>query len=206
MGCCIVVGAGENDTPIRKKETGDLVIAADGGFSYLTQYGMEADVVAGDFDSLLQRPNHPHVMELPKEKDDTDLLFALKYGLSRGYREFHIYGGTGGRADHTLANLQCLLHLAQSGAQGFLYGGGNVFTCIKNGSIAFDEAHTGTVSVFAWGGAASGVYLEGLYYPLTDARLTPDYPLGVSNAFTGKKSKITVKDGALLVVYPYRGE
>ncbi|MCE5235564.1 MAG: thiamine diphosphokinase [Clostridiaceae bacterium] len=204
MGCCIVVGAGTFDTPIRKPRSGDLVIAADGGLTYLAQSGVAADVVVGDFDSLGSRPNHENVLELPKEKDDTDLLFALKYGLGRGYKEFHIYGGTGGRMDHTLANLQCLLYLAERGARGFLHGGGQTYTCVKNDSIEFDPGHAGTVSVFAWGGCAEGVALEGLSYPLSDARLTPDYPLGVSNFFTGQKSKIAVKNGALLVTYPIR--
>lgn len=202
MGCCIVVGAGAFDTPLRNPKPGDLVIAADGGLTYLAQSGIAADVVAGDFDSLGFRPNHKNVLELPKEKDDTDLFFALKYGLARGYREFHIYGGTGGRTDHTLANLQSLLYLAERGARGFLYGGGQTHTCIKDDSLAFDESHRGTVSVFAWGGCAEGVTLEGLLYSLSGARLTPDYPLGVSNSFTGQKSKVAVKNGALLVMYP----
>ncbi len=202
MNRCIVVGAGEFDTPIRTPGTGDLVIAADGGLTYLEKSSIHADVVVGDFDSLKARPDHPCVLELPKEKDDTDLLFALKCGLNRGYKEFHIYGGTGGRADHTIANLQSLLFLAKQGARGFLYGGGCAYTCIANTEMTFDEKYKGTVSVFAWGGDAKGVNLEGLYYPLVDAHLTPDFPLGVSNSFTGQKSKITVKEGALLIVYP----
>jgi thiamine pyrophosphokinase len=202
MNRCIVVGAGEFDTPIRVPDTGDLVIAADGGLIYLDKSGIHADVVVGDFDSLNSRPNHANVFELPKEKDDTDLLFALKYGLNRGYKEFHIYGGTGGRADHTLANLQSLLYLAKQGARGFLYGGGCIYTCIENAEMAFEDKYKGNVSVFAWGGDAKGVTLEGLHYPLLDAYLTPDFPLGVSNSFTGKKSKVSVKEGALLIVYP----
>ncbi len=202
MSCCIVMGAGEFDTPIRKPDPGDLVIAADGGLTYLAQSGIRADIVVGDFDSLKGRPDHPNVIELPKEKDDTDLFFALKCGWKRGYREFHIYGGTGGRADHTLANLQSLLYLAKRGGQGFLYGGGVIYTCIENAEMAFDESLTGDISVFAWGGDAKGVTLNGLYYPLRDAHLMPDFPLGVSNSFTGKKSKVAVKEGALLIVYP----
>jgi thiamine pyrophosphokinase len=205
MNRCIVVGAGEFDTPIRKPKTGDLVIAADGGLIYLTQSGIKADIVIGDFDSLKGRPDHPNVLELPKEKDDTDLFFALKYGLKCGYKEFHIYGGTGGRADHTLANLQSLMYLTKQGAQGFLYGGGYVYTCIENAQMTFDDTCNGNISVFAWGGDAKGVTLEGLYYPLLDAHLTPDFPLGVSNSFTGTKSKITVKEGVLLIVYPDEG-
>jgi len=206
MSRCIVVGAGEFDTPIRKPDTGDFVIAADGGLIYLTQSGIKVNIVVGDFDSLKGRPDHPNVLELPKEKDDTDLFFALKYGLKRGYREFHIYGGMGGRMDHTLANLQSLHYLAKQGAHGFLYGGGYVYTCIKNAEMTFDENCKGTISVFAWGGDAKGVTLAGLYYPLLDAYLTPYFPLGVSNSFTGKKSKVAVKEGTLLIVYPNGGK
>lgn len=68
----------------------------------------------GDFDSLPAAPNHPHVIVLNKEKDDTDMLAAIHEGLGQGYLTFRIYGGTGGRFDHTLANLQCLAYLAQN--------------------------------------------------------------------------------------------
>lgn len=40
-----------------------------------------------------------------------------------------------------------------------------------------------------------------LYYPLHDATLTPAWPLGVSNAFTGAPAAVTVKDGVLTVLW-----
>ena len=57
----------------------------------------------------------------------------------------------------------------------------------------------GIVSLFPQDGAAEGVTLTGLQYPLTDARLTPDVGLAVSNHFLAEQAVITVRKGALLV-------
>ncbi len=197
---CVVVGAGPVDR-LPAPLPGDLVIAADGGYSALSRAGIRPDVVIGDFDSLPARPDHPGVVPLPREKDDTDMLAALRLGLARGYGEFHVYGGFGGRFDHTLANVQCLAFLARNGARGFLYGGGNVITCVQDGSMEFDAAHRGVLSVFSHSDVSKGVYLEGLKFPLADATLTSDFPLGCSNEFTGVASRVSVREGTLVVVW-----
>ena len=57
------------------------------------------------------------------------------------------------------------------------------------------------LSVFAQGGAAEGVTIRNLKYNVEDARLTPDYALGVSNEFVGEEAEITVRDGALLLIW-----
>ena len=72
---------------------------------------------------------------------------------------------------------------------------------ITNGSLAFSADHRGTISVFCQGDRAEGVTLEGLKYPLKDAVLTCDFPLGVSNSFTGAESRVTVGKGTLLVIW-----
>ena len=51
----------------------------------------------------------PDIIHVPVEKDDTDTLLCLKYGMELGYREFLMIGGIGGRLDHTMANIQTLL-------------------------------------------------------------------------------------------------
>ncbi|MCL2030840.1 MAG: thiamine diphosphokinase, partial [Oscillospiraceae bacterium] len=108
MKTCIIVGAGPLYGPVPAPAAGDFVIAADGGYSHLRRLGIRPDLVIGDFDSLPEKPEHPHRVELAREKDDTDMLQAVKYGLERGFRLFQLYGGTGGRVGPTLANLQRL--------------------------------------------------------------------------------------------------
>ena len=66
--------------------------------------------------------------------------------------------------------------------------------------MEFPASARGYVSVFAFGGAAGGVTLSGLKYPLDGAILTPDCPLGVSNELCGRAASITHTDGYLLVV------
>lgn len=177
-----------------------MVIAVDGGYEYLK--GQRIDLVVGDFDSLSYVPSHPNVIQLKPEKDDTDMMVAIKEGLRAGYETFHIYGGMGGRISHTFANVQCLAYLAEQGARGYLMNDKEIVTVIQNDSITFSPNEKGYISIFAYGEKAEGVTLEGLKYPLKDYTLTNQFPLGVSNEFIGETSRVLVTDGALLLVYP----
>ena len=51
------------------------------------------------------------------------------------------------------------------------------------------------------GEPASGVCIRGLKYPLEGGALTADFPLGVSNRFLGQESRISVREGVLLVMW-----
>ena len=54
--------------------------------------------------------------------------------------------------------------------------------------------------MFSLSDTSKGVSEEGLLYSLNDATLYNDNPLGVSNEFIGNPSKISVKDGCLLII------
>jgi len=200
-GICYVFGAGDHDGNHALPGPDDLVIAADGGYMHLQKHGLHAHKIVGDLDSLPNPPEGVPLVRLPKEKDDTDMAAAIRCGLEAGYNIFRIYGGCGGRIEHTLANVQLLANLARQGARGFLFDGESVITAIHNGSIAFSEGAAGYVSAFAHSDAALGVWEKGLKYPLCDATLRNTYPLGVSNEFIGQASSITVHEGTLIVVF-----
>ena len=56
------------------------------------------------------------------------------------------------------------------------------------------------VSVFCQGDRAEGVTLAGLAYPLSDAALAGDFPLGVSNRrLEGRPATVSVRRGTLLI-------
>lgn len=200
-GICYIIGAGPVDDIILEPGEKDFVIAADAGYEYLTKLSTVADLVVGDFDSMPHKPNHPNILKYPSEKDDTDMLIAVEEGLRRGYSLFVILGGLGGRLDHTYANIQVLAYIALRHARGYLLGGGQAVTVIKNGSLTFDGERKGVVSVFAVGDSAAGITLRGLKYKLDNATLTATHPLGVSNEFTGVPSEITVTDGSVIVMW-----
>ena len=199
---CFIVGAGVIDPDLRLSPApGDLLIAADGGLPAVERMGLVPDLVIGDFDSLGRTPTHPNTIVLPTEKDDTDMAAAVKLGLERGYRRFALYGGTGGRLAHTLANLQLLDGLAPQNCRGFLVGEGTVATALCSDTLSFPAHMSGYLSLFCHSGHASGVTLTGLKYPLTDATLTSDVPLGVSNEFTGVPAQVSVRSGVLLALW-----
>ena len=205
-GICYIVGAGENYGIDFSPCADDFVIAADAGFQVLEQHGINMDLVIGDFDSLSFVPKHPEVIPLKKEKDDTDMRAAVLEGLKAGYETFHIYGGTGGRIEHTIANLQLLAELSSDGKRGFLFGRDYIITALTNGTLVLPDHISGYVSVFAHSDRAEGVWLKGLKYELQDAVLTNSYPLGVSNELIGKEASISVKNGTLLIVFPMKAK
>ena len=177
------------------------MIAADGGWRVCQTLGITPDLLLGDFDSLGEVPEFWHILRLPVEKDDTDMVRAVKEGLARGETEFHLLGGMGGqRSDHTVANMQTLAYLASRGAKGWLYGDGERYTAICGPDVLELEARTaGILSVFCMGADASGVTIQGAQYELENAALTAFFPLGVSNHFVGKAVRISVESGCLLI-------
>ncbi len=198
---CYIIGAMEPGEVVFSSQRPAMVIAADGGLAHLERRGIVPDLIVGDFDSLGRIPHGDNVARHPVEKDDTDMLLAVKAGLERGCRDFVLYGGLGGRLDHIYANLQTLVYLAQRGASGYLVGNGTVSSAVKDGALTFSARHRGTISVFCPGEAARGVDLTGLYYPLRDGILTSGLPLGVSNRFIGEAAAVSVRDGTLLVMW-----
>ena len=202
---CYIFGAGEFVPCNITLTESDLVIAADGGYDHLLQIGLRADVVIGDFDSVtsseIWEDTVCEKLTYPPEKDDTDMMLAIKLGLSRGFGQFNIYGGLGGRLDHTVANIQALSFLAEHSAQGILHHPDYELTVIKNSSFTVAKDKTGCISVFSLSDTSENVTIKGLEYELEGATLTNSFPLGVSNAATGKKGIISVERGTLLITW-----
>ena len=180
---------------------GDFVIAADAGYRVCRQAGIVPDLLLGDFDSMDQPEDFANIHRSPVEKDDTDTMLAVKTALEQGCDTVYIYGGTGGkRLDHTLANLQTLLFIRRRGARGYLYDDDFVWTVLENESLTIEKTvEWGLFSAFCLGDRAEGIDEVGFQYPLKDAVLTPEFPLGVSNHLLEPAATITVRKGALAV-------
>lgn len=206
---CLLFAAGDYYSENIPLPQHTLAIAADGGADRAVQAGIKTDLTIGDFDSISHQPdNDDHHIKLPKEKDDTDMMAALKLGWNRGYRRFHIYGGLGGRIDHSIANVASLCQLAHAGGIGFLHGNGIILTAISQGSLSFEgwqPIRNRTISVFSASDISSGVDETGLKYELHHARMdmTMSHGSGISNEFLDKKpAHISVENGTLLITYP----
>nr|WP_238549609.1 thiamine diphosphokinase [Bifidobacterium callitrichos] len=211
---CVVFAAGEyyavdaNRANAVEVPDGAFVVAADGGLDHARALGVAPDVVVGDFDSLQgDRPAcGEHTIALPPQKDDPDLLSALKIGWAHGCRTFHVYGALGGRIDHTLSAIRLTALVARHGGVAFLHGDGTIVTAIRDGRLdwpAFDATPGRMVSVFSHTDVSRGVDEPGLKYRLMDGVLDADSVLGLSNEFLPlTPAAVSVREGTLIVTYP----
>ncbi len=208
-GSCILIGAGDLTVSQIPVKEGDLCIAVDGGYEYCSLLEIEPDYVLGDFDSVgesqlekleeLEAHEDGRIIRLPREKNDTDMLAAIRLGLEKGYRDFRIYGGNGGRLEHTLANIQCLLYLKEQDAVGYMMDGTGMILVAREESISFRENMEGYLSLFSLGDRAV-VSIEHMKYPLDKYTVANSFPIGISNEFIGEKGCITVHEGSVVVV------
>lgn len=201
MNTCYIFGAADGLPEKFEREDSDLVIAADAGIRFLEKLNILPDIAVGDFDSLGFIPDCKEVIQHPVMKNDTDTMLAVKTGFERGFKRFVIYGGAGGRPDHTYANYQTLCYISTIGGKGFLCFNGYTATAVRNGSVSFANSASGNISVFSASGKISGVTLKGLLYELDNAVLDFDFPLGVSNEFIGENAEIIVSKGTAIVIW-----
>ncbi len=200
---CIIIAGGDVEISRLKAFLceDDFVIAADSGYRYCQNLNIIPDLLVGDFDSYIgELPKNLNVVKLPKQKDDTDLLYALRCGVERCFLEFVIFGGYGSRPDQSFAMYQSLLWLKnnQPNASCLAVCNGFEVTVLKNEKTDLFVGENRYISVFAFGGEAV-VDISGASYSVSDYKLTPDFPIGVSNEAV-YSCTINVKSGAVLVM------
>jgi thiamine pyrophosphokinase len=205
MKTCYIVGAGDFAAERFRPQPEDYIIAADAGYSHLQKLGITPDLLLGDFDSLGAVPEHPNVVVCPVQKDDTDTFIAVRRALDMGFERLLIFGGTGGRLDHTLANIQTLGFAAARGAEAFLIAGDCALTVLTGGRLRF-SGYSGGFSIFSLGDRVRGVGETGSKYLLSEAELSCGYPLGVSNSFSADRTEISVREGMLVVYWGENAE
>lgn len=200
MKTCYIFGSALGFPKDFKPQEGDLVIGADAGYLKLESLGLTPHLTVGDFNSLGVIPQNCEIIKHPVKKDDTDTMLAVKIGYDRGYRNFCLCGCAGKRLDHTLANLQTLSYIAEKGGKAYLIGDDYIASAIKEDTISFNDSQKGNISVFSATDCCE-VSITGLLYPVDRAKVTYDFPLGVSNSFIGKKAEITIHKGTAIIIW-----
>lgn len=199
MNICYIVGAGDFYVPFTPDE-GDLVIAADGGYDHLKKFGIRCDLLLGDLDSIRETPSEVEILRFPVRKDETDTYLAYREGAKRGYKIFHVYGGTGGREDHTYANYCLLLYAKNEKNNVFLISEKAKVSLIKDESVTLYGKAGKHLSFFPFGSDAEGVSIFGAEYECENITLKSDFPLTVSNIFKDSPATASVRRGVLLVM------
>lgn len=204
MKTCYIVGAGDFTSRGLAPAEGDLLIAADGGYDWLRQSGLTPDFLLGDLDSLSSLPSLPaktKLLRYPVEKDDTDTRWRWRKAGTGAIVPLPCTAAAADGPIIFMANLQTMARYAKQGARICLTDPSYDVFALHNETMELPLRPFNTlVSVFCHGNEARGVTLEGLQYPLHDAALTCDIPLGVSNHYDADHPRISVREGTLLVI------
>ena len=181
---------------------GSFVVACDAGYRNAQRLGVYPDLIVGDFDSAPQPKTDEDTIVLPHVKDDTDTHYAAKWLLQNGYTQVTMLGALGGaRLEHTIANLCTGLFLAEHGVDVVLANAASeIHYLVPDKPLVLERGAWQYLSVFPWDGKLTGVSLQGVFYPLQNAELTSDFPLGVSNEFTAPTAELSCTGGHGIVV------
>lgn len=189
----------------------DLVICADGGANNALALGLQPKVVVGDLDSLDQslrsrlEKMHCQFIVHPARKDETDLELAVKYAAEQGAQEMVILGALGDRLDHTLANVLLLALPELRPVKAKILDGRQELFLIRDGALI--EGQVGdTLSLLPLTEEVTGIYTEGLEYPLENGTLYLGPARGVSNTLTAPQARVRVGQGLLLAVIIHNDE
>ena len=194
----IIAGVPDADVPTVQAAVrpDDFIICADRGYATAIQAGITPHLIVGDFDSYAGvLPDGCEVIRLCPQKDDTDTMHCVTVALERGFRRFVLLAATGGRLDHTLANLCVLAYLRQQDAEGEIVTESETIVCLTEGVRRFDGRKGQTFSVFPFGCERVILSYEGAQYPLDHGVLTNSVPMGVSNVFVSDSASVTVHGG-----------
>ena len=198
----VIFSGGEYGNPsFYKKElkAGDFIITADAGASFAQKIGAKINVAIGDFDTLgAEKIVAEEIIKLNPEKDYTDSFEALFLVKKRGFKEAVMFGASGSRMDHSLANIFLLKKAMDMGINLTLCDEKNIVYITKN-RLCIKKREGYRLSVIQLTDAKS-VTLEGLYYPLKEKDMELGDMIGISNEFIEEEAKISVKNGILLIL------
>lgn len=202
MSDCYIFGGAEiGNYGFIKIPEDAFVIAADSGITHLKGFGAEPNIIMGDFDSCPVPAEYScEIIRFKPEKDDTDLMLAVKKALSLGFENIYILGATGGRLDHTIAAIQTLEYISEHGAHGAIFDENNAVYVQSVGKRRYKADKNCYFSVLSLTDE-SVVSIRGAKYELENAVIVRSFPLGVSNQFAADHAEIELLKGKVLIIY-----
>lgn len=170
-------------------------IGIDAGYQTILARGYSCLFALGDFDSgeLEDGLDFPAI-QLPVAKDETDTQAALAKVSAMGYSTIYLVGAFGGRLDHTIANLRCMVW---DYPQVIALEEKQRVSVLLPGRTKLKSLYR-HVSFFAY--EPSVITLEGFDYPLADRRIDQKDLYTCSNSISSAAGTVTLSSGRVLCV------
>lgn len=202
MRCVIVGGAEIKDyNNVRSYlNNDDFYIYCDCGLKHSEKLKITPNLIVGDFDSYQKPETEIETIVLPREKDDTDTVFAIKEGINRGFDNFILIGVVGERLDHTLVNVSILNFLDSEDKKGKIIDDYSEIEIISNAPafITDDYSYFSLINMF---GISEGVTIKNAKFTIENANITSEYQYATSNeVLKGKIAEVKVNNGKLLLI------
>lgn len=184
------------------------IIGADAGVRFLYRYKITPDYIVGDFDSLeteivdyYKNETHVPIREFNPVKDASDTEIAFRMAVERKPEQIYLFGATGTRLDHVMANIQTLKIALDAGVNACIMDECNRISLIEKEAVLMKETQFGKYfSVFPLDGIIEEFSIEGAEYPLHNHTLTPYDSFCVSNEMREKEVKITFPKGTVILM------
>ncbi|NMA93739.1 MAG: thiamine diphosphokinase [Clostridiales bacterium] len=203
---CVVVGGARISRPERIKKLfreDDFFIYCDSGLLHEAALGRAPNLIVGDFDSHEKPDTDIETIVLPREKDDTDTVFAVKEAIRRDFEEFLLVGVTGQRVDHSLGNICILLKLESLGLKGKIADDMSLIEVVSQRPAEVEDEWA-FFSLINIDGSPRDISIKDAKYELSHAEISCEYQYAISNEpVKGKTARISVGHGRLLLIKSY---
>lgn len=187
----------------------DIWVGVDRGVYTLINKNIKPAIAFGDFDSVSKEELQViegHVKEMKRykpEKNETDMELALNWAIKQEPVLIRIFGATGGRLDHLLANVHLLVKpvLEENHVNIVLIDNQNILSLKGPGSYKIEKrADEKYISFVPLTLDVKGITLRGFKYPLKNRHISIGSTLCISNELISDYGTFSFSEGILLVI------
>ncbi len=197
-----------NSLAIKIANASDLIVAVDGAIYSADSLQITPDILTGDFDSVdldSIRQHYPLIsmIETP-DQEKADLEKAIDFVVKMGATSITVIGATGGRMDHTMANVTMLMNstvpvIFEDDFGSMQYLKPNAVEPETATILAIEGAVGDTISLVTFE-VDTTVSVSGAGWPLNHAHLLPG-TRGISNISTTNRIIVTIHTGSVFVFH-----
>ncbi|WP_442599458.1 thiamine diphosphokinase [Neobacillus sp. D3-1R] len=182
-------------------------VGVDKGVYTLLTRGIKPTYAFGDFDSIshgeLEKVEKEvkHLYKFIPEKDETDMELALNAALAENPDEIRIFGATGGRLDHFIANVQLLSKGIEKEYPISIIDKKNIMYLKPPGTYTLPKLlNKNYISFLPFNQTIEKLSLEGFKYSLNDRNISIGSTLCISNELIADYGTYSFLSGILIVI------
>ena len=198
----IIANGPINDIDFYKKiiQKTDFIICADGGANTAKKIKIMPNIIIGDLDSI-----KPEVLKFYKSKtkiirdenqNKTDLELAIKIAEEHQPEDIIIIGATGGRIDHTLANILSIVKINKKINTSIIDNHASIKLIDKNSEIL--EKKDETISIIPLT-KIKNLEIKGLKWDVEKQDTNFGW-FGISNKIRKEQANINFSEGKILII------